>query len=349
MTKNKIFNYVFAFNLLCIWGLLAFGIYWLFFQKNENNLPQYQFDTLQTIHVQPLHLPDTIAFCGEIVPLNDPEVRERLDRELTVNAYMQASMSLIMKRANRWFPQMSEILKKEGIPDDFKYLCAIESGLENLVSSKKATGYWQILEPTGRELGLRITPDYDERYDPILATHAATKYLKKSKEKLGSWTLVAASYNMGISGVMRSSAQQFSDSYYDLWLNTETARYIYRILAFKIIMENPEKFNYKIPKEQLYQAWETDKVRLDSAVENLPKLALQLGISYKLFKYYNPALRTHKLRTAKGDSIFINLPKKSFRHGSQAEKKFTPEMLTEVFGWSEAEDSTNEKIKDDAK
>lgn len=337
MKRQTITNTFILLNILLFWCILGGGVYWFYFHPKETVPSRYEFEAFKPHLTKSFSLPDTINFCGENVPLNDLEVRERLDRELMVNAHMQANTGLIIKRANRWFPEMTKILREEGIPEDFKYLCAVESNLENVVSPKKAAGYWQILEPTGKELGLVITPDYDERYDPLLATRAAAKYLKKAKEKLNSWTLAAASYNMGMSGIARASAQQFSDSYYDLWLNTETARYMYRILAFKIIMENPKKFYFELPKEQLYPPLEYRSITLDTAVNNLPLLAQKLDLSYKIFKFYNPALRTHKLALSKGQSVEIKIPLKSHRHGKNPSGEISDtNLMKELFGWADS-------------
>src|SRR5688572_6618278 len=184
-------------------------------------------------------LPKELSFAGEPVPLDIPDVSERLDKELQVNTYFHSNTIFLIKRANRWLPQMEKILEAHGIPEDFKYLPLIESGLLNAVSPADAVGYWQTLEGSGKELGLEITKEVDERYDPLKATVAACKYLKKAYEKFGSWTLVAASYNRGMNGLDRAIENQNEKSYYDLFLNDETSRYVFRLLAIKEIINNP--------------------------------------------------------------------------------------------------------------
>ena len=200
-----------------------------------------------------LELPDELYFAGERVPLEIPDVRERLDRELHINTYWHSSTIFLMKRANKWLPQIEEILKEHGIPDDFKYLTAIEGGFMNDVSPKNAVGFWQILKSSGRENGLEITKSVDERYDPLRSTEAACSYLKKAYRKFGNWTNVAAAYNRGMNGLQRALNNQKVDSYYDLMLNSETSRYVFRLLAIKEIIEHPDKYGFNIDRQHLYE------------------------------------------------------------------------------------------------
>ncbi len=253
-------------------------------------------------------LPDKISFANEEVPLHLPDVRERFDKELQINIYLQSSTLFLLKRANRWLPRMEEILKEHEIPTDFKYLPLIESGLLNAVSPKDAAGYWQILESSGKELGLEINKEVDERYDPIKATHAACKYLKKSYSKFGNWTLVAASYNRGVAGITRDLADQRVNDYYDAHLNDETSRYVFRILAIKEIFENPFKYGFKLKQEHLYQSEEIKFVEISETIPDLVDFALQQGSNYKILKRHNPWLRQKKLTVRREKTYQIAFP-----------------------------------------
>jgi hypothetical protein len=253
-------------------------------------------------------LPKEITFAGESVPLAIPDVRERLDKELQINCYLHSNTIFLIKRANRWLPQMQEILRKYNIPDDFKYLPLIESNLLNVTSYRDAVGYWQILESSGKELGLEITNEVDERYDPLKATEAACKYLKKAHSKFGDWALVAASYNRGMGGVERALDDQHVQSYYDLYLNDETSRYVFRILAIKEIIEHPAKYGFKIEARHLYQQEPLRYVEVSETVKDLVSFSLQQGANYKLLKRHNPWLREDRLTVKKGKRYRIALP-----------------------------------------
>ncbi|MCU0357474.1 MAG: lytic transglycosylase domain-containing protein [Cyclobacteriaceae bacterium] len=253
-------------------------------------------------------LPANLSFAGEPVPVEIPDVLERLDRELQINIYLHSNTIFLMKRANRWLPQMQEILRKHNIPDDFKYLPLIESGLLNDTSPKEAVGYWQILKTSGRELGLEIENDVDERYDPLKATEAACKYLSKAYQKLGNWTLVAASYNRGIAGISRALENQQVDSYYDLHLVEETARYVFRIIAIKEIIENPARYGFQVNPRHLYQQEALRYVEVKDNIPDLIRFSKQQGVNYKLLKRHNPWLRDDKLTVKRGKVYRIALP-----------------------------------------
>lgn len=253
-------------------------------------------------------VPKEAAFAGEQVPLNLPDVYERFDKELQINVYLHSSTLFLLKRANRWLPRMQEILKENNIPDDFKYLPLIESGLLNVTSPKDAVGYWQILEASGKELGLEITKEVDERYDPIKSTQAACKYLKKAHDKLGDWTLAAASYNRGMAGMKNELEDQREKNYYDLHLNDETSRYVFRLLAIKEIAEHPEKYGFKLKPEHLYQPEDLKYVEVNESIKDLVAFAQSNGTNYKLLKRYNPWLRQNKLTVRKGKTYRIALP-----------------------------------------
>jgi membrane-bound lytic murein transglycosylase D len=255
-----------------------------------------------------LDLPKEISFAGEPVPLHIPDVYERLDKELQINSYLHSNTIFLIKRANRWLPQMKKILDEYGIPDDFKYLPLIESNLLNVVSPRDAVGYWQILESSGKEFGLEISKDVDERYDPLKATEAACKYLKQAYNKFGSWSLVAASYNRGMTGLQKALDNQKVDSYYDLFLNDETSRYVFRILAIKQIIENPAKYGFNVRPEHLYKEEPLEYVEVSENVPDLIAFAKANGTNYKLVKRHNPWLRDDKLSVRKGKVYRIAIP-----------------------------------------
>jgi len=253
-------------------------------------------------------VPREMTFAGEPVPLSIPDVHERLDKELQINCYLHSNTIFLIKRANRWFPQMEEILKKHGIPEDFKYLPLIESNLMNVISYKDAVGYWQILKDSGQELGLEITKEVDERYDPLKATEAACLYLKRSYRKFGNWTMVAASYNRGMGGVERALENQNEKSYYDLYLNDETSRYVFRILAIKEIAENPLRYGFAINPDHLYKPEPLRYVEVDETIKDLVVFAKEHGTNYKLLKRHNPWLREDRLTIRKGKKYSIAIP-----------------------------------------
>lgn len=255
-----------------------------------------------------LQLPDTLSFAGEPVPLNIPDVRERLDRELHINTYWHSSTIFLLKRANKWLPQMEKILRDNGIPEDFKYLAAIEGGFMNDVSPANAVGFWQIRKDAGKENGLEISKDVDERYDPIKSTEAACRYLNKAYKKFGNWTNVAASYNRGMSGLGRAIDNQQVDSYYDLMLNDETSRYVFRVLAIKEIFQNPKKYGFNINENHLYESEKLRYVTIESDIKDLVQFAKDQGINYKLLKRHNPWLREDNLNVRRGKSYQIAIP-----------------------------------------
>lgn len=255
-----------------------------------------------------LQVPKTMSFAGEEVPLQIADVYERFDRELHINSYMHNSTIFIMKRAGRWLPQIEPILKENGIPEDFKYMALIESALLNDVSPRGAVGFWQLMDDAGKELGLEIRDEVDERYDPLKATQAACKYLKKAYAKFNSWTLAAASYDRGMGGLNRALENQKVTSYYDLFLNDETARYIFRLLALKEIMEHPTKYGFNISDEHRYKPEPLRYVEVNETVKDLVEFSIAQGTSYKLLKRYNPWLREERLTVRKGRHYKIALP-----------------------------------------
>lgn len=258
--------------------------------------------------VHALNIPNEIEFAGEKMQLSENDLRERMDKELLVNTYWQSNTLLMIKRANKFFPQIEKILAEEGVPDDFKYLALIESGLENVTSPAGAKGFWQIMRTTGRELGLEVNANVDERYNIDLATRVACKYLKKAKERLGSWTLAAASYNRGITGIRRIMSKQQADNYYDLLLGTETKRYMFRILAVKEIIQAPERYGFYVEEAQKYQPFNYKTVEVDTAITNIARFSKQMGVNYKIMKIYNPWLLQNHLNNKSRKLYHIALP-----------------------------------------
>jgi hypothetical protein len=248
-------------------------------------------------------------FCGEPVPLDRFYVRESLERELLVNTYRHASTLLLMKRTSRWLPVIEPIMKKNNLPSDFKYLAMIESDLTNAVSPSKAVGFWQFLEGTGKQYNLEIYKEVDMRYNQEKETQAACDFLKDLYRRFKSWTLAAAAYNCGGGRISKTIEEQQVTSYYDMLLPNETERYIYRILAFKLIMENPEKYGFHISDEGWYQPLEYKTITVTESIENLAQFAIDQGTNLKMLKYYNPWLRSDKLTISEGNSYVIKLPK----------------------------------------
>jgi len=262
----------------------------------------------QTLRVEALDIPNVMTFAGERVPLQDTDVRERLDREIHVNTYWHSNMLLMIKKANRFFSEIEPLLKKYNLPDDFKYLAVAESGLDNVTSHAGASGFWQFMKATGKEYGLEINNYVDERYNLELATKVAAQYLINSKELFGSWTNAAAAYNAGNAGITKQMKRQDATDYYSLLLNSETGRYVFRILAFKEILSNPEKYGFYVDQQDLYQAIPTKTIIIDTPVEDFAKFAKQQGINYKILKIHNPWLRDTYLKNASGKAYSIKIP-----------------------------------------
>jgi membrane-bound lytic murein transglycosylase D len=259
-----------------------------------------------------LTLPNQLDLCGEPVPLDRLDVRERLDRELLVNTYWQSNTLLAHKRAARWFPLIEEVLKREGVPDDMKYLALIESGLTNVVSPAGATGFWQFMKETGMSHGLEVNAEVDERYHVEKSTVAACNYLKAAHAKFGSWAMAAAAYNLGQGGVNKQIGRQQQESYYDLLLPEETSRYVFRILAMKEIIRDPERYGFHIRTKDLYPPYPTRSLEVKGPIEDLATFALRQNTTYRTLKLLNPWLRDTKLSNREGRSYTILLPGEGF-------------------------------------
>jgi hypothetical protein len=284
--------------------------------QTANDLVKSKAKEVETQQFQKIivpELPSSLSFAGEPVPLEDADIRERLERELINNCYKHSATLIILKREGKWKARIQAILKEQGIPEDFFYLAVAESELdEYALSPAKALGFWQFLKETGKEFGLEINNYVDQRKDPIASTYAACKYLKAAYEKYGSnWTLAAASYNRGMNGLKKALEAQKVASYYDLYLNRETYRYVLRILALKAIMENPSQYGFHIEEEQRWKAVETERVWIDSTINNLPEFAKQMGINYKTLKIHNPWLDSedYNLIVQKGKGYWFEIPK----------------------------------------
>lgn len=252
--------------------------------------------------------PENANFCGELVPINDATVKERLDRELIVNNFYHSRTFLTLKRSGRWFPMIEKTLKKYNIPEDFKYMAVAESALENVRSYKGAMGFWQIMKRTAREYDLEVNRLVDERLHVKKSTEAACQYLQNAYKKLGSWTLVAAAYNRGVAGIKRNLDEQHVGSYFDLFLNEETSRYVYRLIATKLIFENPENYGFNIKKEDYYSPYKTKTIEVDETIRSLQDWARKQNTTYKNVKILNPWIVRDRLRVIGDDSYPILLP-----------------------------------------
>lgn len=244
-------------------------------------------------------LPDSIEFCGKVIQIDDFDRMERLDREVLVNTYYQSSTILSLKRANRYFPMIEAELKRNNIPGDFKYLCLIESGLAQVTSPAGAKGFWQFMPVTAKEFGLRVDSEVDERLHIRKSTAAACDYLTNAYDKFGDWTLVAASYNMGMTGVNDALEAQEVQDYFDLHLNNETSRYVFRILAMKLIFENPEAYGFRTEEIEPYETIKTRQVELTESNANLMHWAREQGSTYRMLKLLNPWILGNTLSVGK--------------------------------------------------
>jgi len=293
-------------GLMSLAGLLIYAV------QDAPTDENFEKKLINDYNVYAIQVPDHLEFAGEKMPLENPDILERMDRELLVNTYWQSNGLLMFKRAQKYFPIIEPILAKNGVPDDFKYLAVIESGLTNASSPAGAKGVWQILKGTGREYGLEVNDNVDERYHIEKATEAACNYLRDSKEKLGSWTLAAAAYNAGNSGISRRLDDQKVSTYYDLLLGEETGRYVFRIVALKEILNNPQKYGFNFREKDLYNRIPTYSVEVDTIVGDFAKFSEQFGINYKILKIHNPWLREPHLDNKSGRKYMIEIPEKGY-------------------------------------
>lgn len=301
---NRKYYYFFGISIL------FFGIAQLFIfsadLKSEDELHQQHFNMKYGIFA--INQPEDLNFAGEEIPIYSSEIWERIDKELLKNTYWQSNTMLYFKKANKYFPIIEPILKEHNIPDDFKYLALIESGLDNVVSPAGASGFWQILKGTAREHGLEVNSAIDERYNLEKATVVACEYLQDAYNKFGTWTMAAASYNMGKNGVRRRIAKQESNNYYNLHLNNETSRYVFRIIAVKEILQNPRKYGFMFREKDLYSMPNYTTVEVDSTIVDLADFAKKNGINYKLLKQFNPWLRSTSLPDKSRRKYILKIP-----------------------------------------
>lgn len=281
----------------------------------SNNRKSHQLpDSAGTHMFTPVELPEKLDFAGERVPLEYYDVRENLDREMLSTVYFHSQTIRYIKNAPRYFSIIEPILKANGVPDDFKYLCVAESGFDiRAVSPAKAAGLWQLLESTAKENGLEVNAEVDERFNIAKATEVACRILKSAYEKYGSWSLVAASYNGGRNGLDQKIATQKVNNYYDLLFVEETTRYVFRILSFKLVMEDPEKYGFAIQKKDLYPIIKTEDVEVNGPVPDWADYAIKKGINYKILKNFNPWLRETYLKNPTRKTYVLKIPEKEFR------------------------------------
>ena len=265
-------------------------------------------NTSETYSIKALKIPGDLTFAGEKVPTELYDIKERMDRELLVNTYWQSNGLLLIKKAHKYFPLIEPMLKKYGIPDDFKYLAVAESGLENNSSPAGAAGFWQFLKSSAKEYGLEVNQNVDERYNLEKATRIAAEYLKKSKERFGTWTLAAAAYNAGNARIARNLKRQQVDNYYDLLLNNETARYVFRIVALKEVLSYPKKYGFEFDEEDLYKLPNTQIVEVDTVITNIASFAKTFNTNYKELKLHNAWLRENKLNNKSRKLYQIKIP-----------------------------------------
>lgn len=297
-----------AVKILSLVAIILVSSLLIFAVKENKTGADSDISTSEFYKIKALKIPKNLSFAGERVPLEKQDIKERIDRELLVNTYWQSNGLLFFKRTHKYFPIIEPILKKNGIPNDFKYLAVIESGLLNVTSPAGARGFWQLLSSTAKENGLEVNNNVDERYNLELATQAACNYLKEAREKFGSWTLAAAAYNAGIKGISKKLETQQVKSYYDLLVGDETKRYVPRIIAVKEILTHPKKYGFIFEKSDLYNLKQTKTIKVDTVITDIARFSKNLGINYKTLKLYNPWLRENKLNNKTRKEYSIKIP-----------------------------------------
>ena len=260
-------------------------------------------------HINIPKIPDSLTFAGESVPMDDMEMRERFDRELLSICFWHSTTIQNIKLANRYFPYIEEIMKKHGVPDDFKYLAVTESSLRNASSPAGAKGIWQFMSFTAKSYKLTVNKEVDERLNFFKTTEAACKLLKELKNKFGSWTLAAAAYNCGEGRVKERMEAQKGSNYYDIVLPEETMRYVPRILAMKEVLRAPEKYGFQFEKGDLYPSFPKYKtVIVNSSISSWPEFCQQHNISYRVLKFHNPWIKGYTLTNPGGKEYEVMIP-----------------------------------------
>ena len=297
----------YAIIIIVLLGVATLLMFAVLYQKNPSK--DYREVAQRSYRMFSPECPARADFAGEKMPLELFYVKESLDREILINTYMHASTILMFKRANRWLPLIEPILKKNKVPDDFKFLALAESNFTNAVSPSKAEGFWQFIKPTATHYGLEVNEEVDERYNVAKATEAACKYFLDSFEKYGNWTLVAASFNRGQDGLSDALDNQKANSFYELYLNEETSRYIYRIVALKEIYNHPVKYGFYLMASDFYPVVPTYTIEVDSPIHSIPDFARNNKVSVRVFRDFNPWLRRYTLSNRLKKTYQIVLPK----------------------------------------
>jgi membrane-bound lytic murein transglycosylase D len=321
------------FIILGIALLSAFPIFFLISNNTtgeKSNDPEYAAEIVREYKIYSPVIPKNLTFAGEHVPVDTYYVYEALDRELLVNTYWQSNLILLIKRAYRFFPIIEPILKEEGVHEDFKYLALIESSFTNVASPAGAAGFWQFMKATGERFKLEITNDVDERYDLVKSTYAACSYLKILNRQFSSWTSAAAAYNMGEGGLRRQMTQQKQDNYWDLHLNSETSRYVSRILALKIIIETPKQYGLHLRLSDMYQPIPMRQIEVDTSITSLIDFAIANKSNYRVLKEFNPWLRSATLPNPRGKKYVIQLPEIGYESRARQLSKLKSKNL--LFG-----------------
>ncbi len=301
--NQKLRNLLFFFTISFFCSLIFSS-----FNIKNTHIRNYQkiYDTIITSKLP--QLPAQITFAGEAAPLERWEIKEQLEREFTLIYYETGTMLYVINLANRWFPLIEERLKANGIPSDFKYLCVAESNLQNLISKSLAVGFWQFMSYTAPSYNLEINKDIDERYNVLKSTDAACKYLKQAYQKFGTWTAAAASYNCGQGAYNTHATFQQTKNYYDLYIREETNKYIFRILTFKHLIENKEKYGYVISRNEAYKPLKTKFIQISASIHNIAQFAINNGTTYKMLRILNPWIRNRSLIVKPGKIYTILLP-----------------------------------------
>jgi len=326
--KNIINSYIYkSLYVVGLFVIIGVILKLFIFSKTTDNDKDYQEVINRNYSVYALPLPKTLDFAGEKVPMEYFDVRENLDKELLRVANWHSQTLGFIKKARRYFFVIEPILKANNIPDDFKYLAIAESGLANVISPSNAVGVWQFLKDTGIEFGLEINDEVDERYHLAKSTEAACKYFNKMYTRYKSWALVAAAYNTGLGNLNKQLESQNVNSYYDLLLNEETGRYVYNILAIKLIMKTPQNYGFRFRLKDLYPVVPTTDIQVDSSITNLVAFAEKYTVNYKLLKYFNPWLRGKKLTNKEKKAYLIAVPREGFRTYDYSKDITEPDTL----------------------
>ncbi len=274
-------------------------------------------------------VPNSMIFAGEKINLDDVDMYERLDRELTSMVYTHGNTLLTIKRANRYFPEIISILKRQGVHEDFVYMACIESYLNPIArSGAGAAGMWQFMPATAKQYGLEVNDEVDERYDLAKETVAASKYIKSAFARFGNWESVAGSFNGGTARISKELEAQQVNSAFDLWLVDETRRYPLRMMAMKLIMENPKKYGFQLLANQLYQPHQYSEVSVSGPVEDWPTWAKEHGIDYATLREYNPWIRDKKLTNKSGKTYTVRVPKpEALSRSKQHKTTYNPNWI----------------------